>query len=110
MSRDAKLWLSDMADFTAETLALAKGRKRADLDRDRAFELQVTHLILRIGEAASHVPQSAQEGIDLPWRAIVAMRNRLVHAYFEVDHDLLWQALEDGLPAIDKALARFRSR
>jgi uncharacterized protein with HEPN domain len=68
--------------------------------------LQVTHLILRIGEAAAHVPPAARHGIDLPWRAIVAMRNRLIHAYFEVDHDLLWQAIEDGLPRIAAALAK----
>lgn len=106
MSRDADLWLSDMASFTAEVLALAKGRKRADLDTDRAFELQVTHLVLRIGEAATHVPEADRRGIDLPWRGIVAMRNRLIHAYFEVDHDLLWQAIEDGLPLVAKALRK----
>jgi uncharacterized protein with HEPN domain len=102
--RDAALWLGDMAAFTAEALALAKGRKRADLETDRALELQLTHLILRIGEAASHVPEADRVGIEIPWRGIVAMRNRLVHAYFQLDHDLLWQAVEDGLPQIHKAL------
>lgn len=99
-----------MADFTSEALALAKGRSRNELDSDRAFELQVTHLILRIGEAASHVPDDAKARIDLPWRAIIAMRNRLIHAYFEVDHDLLWQALEDGLPLVAKALRKAGKR
>lgn len=65
--------------------------------------------MLRIGEAASHVPAAAQARIDLPWRAIVAMRNRLIHASFEVDHDLLWQALEDGLPLVAKALRKTRT-
>jgi uncharacterized protein with HEPN domain len=93
-----------MASFTAEALALTRGRRRSDLDTDRAFELQVTHLMLRIGEAASHVPVATQASIKLPWRDIIAMRNRLIHAYFETDHDLLWQALEDGLPEVAKAL------
>ena len=93
-----------MAAFTNEALALAKGRKRADLDTDRALDLQLTHLVLRIGEAAAHVPQATRDRFDLPWRAIVAMRNRLIHAYFEVDRDLLWQAIEDGLPLIAKSL------
>lgn len=99
-----------MADFTAEALALAKGRRRADLDSDRAFELQLTHLVLRIGEAASHVPEDAKRGIPLPWRAIIAMRNRLIHAYFEMDRDLLWQAIEDGLPRVAKALKPHRTK
>jgi uncharacterized protein with HEPN domain len=104
LTRDADLWITDMARFTAEALALAKGRRRRDLETDRGFELQLTHLVLRIGEAASHVPPEARKGIDLPWRGIVAMRNRLVHAYFEMDHDLLWQTVEDGLPLVANAL------
>lgn len=102
--RDATLWLEDMRRFAREALALADGRIRDDLDTDRALELQLTHLMLRIGEAAVHVPGKVREGYDLSWRALVGMRNRLVHAYFEVDLDLLWQAVEDSLPALAAAL------
>lgn len=104
--RDPRLWLEDMLAFTREALALARGRERQDLETDRALELQLTHLLLRIGEAASHVDGPARAAIDLPWRAIVGMRNRLVHAYFELDHDLLWQAVEDSLPDVEARLAR----
>jgi uncharacterized protein with HEPN domain len=110
LTRDASMWLVDMASFTSEALALAKGRQRKDLDTDRAFELQLTHLILRIGEAASHVPVSTQATIDLPWRRIIAMRNRLVHAYFEIDHDILWRAVEGGLPLVANALKAAKRR
>lgn len=94
-----------MLACTREALALAEGRRRDDLDTDRALELQVTHLLLRIGEAATHVPEPVREGIDLPWRGITGMRNQIVHGYFRLDHDLVWQALEDGLPRIRDALA-----
>lgn len=108
MPRDGKVWLADMGAFAEEAVRLAKGRKRADLETDRALELQLTHLVLRVGEAAVHVPAGLRSEIDLPWRAIVAMRNRLIHAYFEVDHDLLWQAVEDGLPVIVRTLGKRR--
>lgn len=104
LNRDPELWISDMASMAAEALALAKGRRRQDLDADRGFELQLTLLVLRIGEAASHVPKAARDGIKLPWGDIIAMRNRLVHAYFRIDHDLLWEAVEDGLPLVVRGL------
>jgi uncharacterized protein with HEPN domain len=93
-----------MASFAAEALDLIAGRKRDDLESDRALELQLTLLVLRVGEAARHVPPARQAAVDLPWRDIIAMRNRLVHAYFEVDHDLLWQEVHDTLPLVVRAL------
>lgn len=104
MRRDPSLWLADMASFAAEALALMAGRRRQDLETDRALELQLTLLVLRVGEAASHVAPATQAAIALPWRDLIAMRNRLVHAYFEVDHDLLWQEGEDTLPLVVRAL------
>ena len=104
LSRDPDLWIADMASLTAEAIALVKGRRRKDLETDRGFELQLTHLLLLIGEAASHVPKATQDGIKLPWPGITAMRNRLVHAYFQLDHDRLWEAAEGGLPLIANAL------
>ncbi len=102
--RDPSLWLSDMASFAAEALALMEGRHRKDLETDRALELQLTMLVLRVGEAASHVPPATRKGIELPWGDVIAIRNRLVHAYFEIDHDLLWQEVEDTLPLVVRAL------
>jgi uncharacterized protein with HEPN domain len=104
MIRETSLWLADMASFAAEALALMDGRDRNDLETDRALELQLTLLVLRVGEAASHVPPAKRESLDLPWADVIAMRNRLIHAYFEIDHDLLWQEVEDVLPLVVRAL------
>lgn len=104
MIRETSVWLADMASFAAEALALMAGRHRGDLETDRALELQLTLLVLRVGEAASHVPPATRKGLDVPWGDVIAMRNRLVHAYFEIDHDLLWQEVEDILPLVIRGL------
>ena len=78
----------------------ARSRTRTD----RALELQLTLLVLRVGEAASRVPPAKRNGIDLPWGDVISIRNRLVHAYFEIDHDLLWQEVEDILPLVVRGL------
>ncbi len=43
---------------------------------------------------------------ELPWQAIVGMRNRLIHAYFEVDLDQVWATAVDALPPLIEALER----
>jgi uncharacterized protein with HEPN domain len=52
-----------------------------------------------VGEAAGRLsPDFRGRHAELPWAEIVGMRNRLVHAYYEIDYDLLWQTLTEDLP------------
>jgi len=60
-----------------------------------------------IGEAANRVPGSAQEKYpSIPWKQIVGLRNRLIHGYDSVDLDVLWQIMQDDLPALVSALQK----
>ncbi len=88
-------------------LALVRGRKRADLDTDRALNLQVVRLLEIVGEAAGGVTQderSKRPGI--PWARIVGLRNRLVHEYDAVDFDIVWQIVTDDIPPLVKELEK----
>lgn len=54
-----------------------------------------------IGEAAGKVSAEVRAASPaIPWQAIVGMRNRLVHAYFDVDIDILWAAVTSEVPAL----------
>ena len=97
---DEKDWtrLRHMLDAAREALAFARGRTRADLDDDPMFRRAVLHCIQEVGEAASRVTPETRALIpDLPWPDVVRMRNRLVHAYFVVDHDIVWRVLTTEL-------------
>ena len=60
-----------------------------------------------IGEAATKVTGEGRVEIpDIRWVAIVRMRNRLVHAYFDVDRDILWATVTDELPPLRDRLSR----
>lgn len=59
-----------------------------------------------VGEAASKVSaQAREEHPDVPWPVLIAMRNRVVHAYADVDHDILWTTASEAVPDL---LARVR--
>jgi uncharacterized protein with HEPN domain len=53
------------------------------------------------GEAASRLTAEARAELpDLPWASIVGMRNRLIHAYFDVDRDILWTTVIEAAPQL----------
>lgn len=73
----------------------------ADGRTQRAIEL----LIVIIGEAAAQVSEATRAALsDLPWRQIIAMRNRLVHHYFKVDLDLVWDVAANDLGILTDVL------
>jgi uncharacterized protein with HEPN domain len=95
--------LRHMRDAAEEALAFVEGKQRDDLDADRQLVLALTKCIEIVGEAASQITvQTKQQCADIPWRQIVGMRNRLIHAYFNVDLDILWDTVVHNLlPLLD---------
>jgi len=99
--------LRHMLDAAVEALAFAQGRSRHDLDEDRMFARAVVQDLEIIGEAASRVDTATQEQYpNVAWPAIVSMRNRLIHAYFDIDLDRVWDTIADDLPALVIELTR----
>jgi uncharacterized protein with HEPN domain len=77
------------------------GRSRDDLDRDRMLLFAVVRAIEILGEAASKVsPETRAAAPQVPWAAIVAMRNRLIHGYFETDTTVVWKTATAEIPAL----------
>lgn len=87
-----------MADAIEAAGRFAGGRQRADLDTDEMLLFALVRAVEVVGEAASRVTEATRAEVPLPWAAVVGMRNRLVHAYFDVDRDILWATVERSLP------------
>ena len=63
------------------------------------------HLLSVIGEAASRVsPGTRSQLAAIAWADITGMKNRLVHAYFDINLDILWATVQDDLPDLITAL------
>jgi uncharacterized protein with HEPN domain len=102
MSRhDDMLSIRQMLEHAHETLELARGRTRSDLDSDRMFELAMTRLLEIIGEAAGRVSTATRDSQpQIPWSSVIGLRNRLIHGYDQVDRDILWKIIEDDLGSL----------
>jgi uncharacterized protein with HEPN domain len=94
-----------MRDAAREAIGFTAGRTRADLETDRQLLLAIVKDVEIIGEAASRLTEEFRtRHPELPWNAIVAMRNRLVHAYFDVDRDIVWNTVILDLPFLAAAV------
>lgn len=97
--------LRHMVEAAEDALAFIRGRDRRDLDQGRMLALALARAVEIVGEAASHVSTRARGAVPgIPWNAIVGMRNRLVHAYLDVDHDILWTTVTERLPELIRHL------
>jgi uncharacterized protein with HEPN domain len=84
-----------------EAIDFVKGRSRKDLDKERMLSLALVRLIEIIGEAANNISSDKRKQYsEISWRRMMGMRNRLTHAYFEVDLDIVWQVVIRDLPTI----------
>jgi len=101
MHRDDVIRLRHMLDAARETLAFAAGKKRGELDSDRMLTLSLIKSIEIVGEAASKVTQETRQAYpEIPWSDIIAMRNRLIHIYFDIDLDRVWDTVTDDIPRL----------
>lgn len=90
-----------MVEAIEQALSFVQGRERASLDDDVMLLFALTRAVEIVGEAAAGVTAAGRSELsEVPWRSIVGMRNRLVHAYFDVDRDILWTTVTEALPPL----------
>ena len=92
--------LQHLADALKSAIRFAQGRQRGDLDTDEMLLFALVRAIEIAGEAASQVTARPAQLPDLPWASIIGMRNRLVHAYFDINRDILWTTVAEAAPPL----------
>lgn len=105
MRPDDEIRLRHILDAAREAQGFIRGRSREDLNQDRQLEWALVKAVEIIGEAACQMDAvSRAEVPDMPWEDIMGMRHRLVHAYFDINLDILWKTVHEDLPALIAAL------
>ncbi len=107
MFRDDEIRLHHMLDAAREAVSFARHRVRSDMETDRQLVLSLVKDIEIVGEAASQVSDSFRtQSPEIDWQNMIAMRNRLVHAYFSINLDIVWQTVKEDLPRLITQLER----
>jgi uncharacterized protein with HEPN domain len=104
---DDKTRVAHILDAADRIARLTDGLSFEEFAGSDAVSLAVIRLIEIGGEAANGITAEFRAAHpEVPWVAMVAMRNRLVHAYFDVDLRLVWRTARDELPRVAETLRR----
>ena len=100
MRRD-DAWLLDMLLAARRAVRFAAPLAFSEFENDDLHQLAILKSVEIIGEAASRISEETKAGHpDIPWAEIIELRNRLVHAYFAIQLDIVWQTVQEDLPPL----------
>jgi uncharacterized protein with HEPN domain len=88
-----------------DAVAFVGGMSSEGFLADLKTQYAVARALEILGEAANAVPEQIRdEHLEIPWANLVALRNRLIHGYFEVKLDVVWDVVTNELPGLIEIL------
>jgi uncharacterized protein with HEPN domain len=100
--RDNRERLLDIQE-SIERVKRYSDRGRDAFENDELVQVWILHHLQNLGEAASALDSELQEMFpEIPWPKIIGMRNILVHEYFGIDLEIVWEVVERDLPTLER--------
>jgi len=94
-------YVRDIAESIQAAQEFVRGYTFEDFRKDRKTIYAVIRAVEVIGEAAKKITEPIRSKYpDIPWRDMAGMRDKLIHAYFGVDLEVLWKTIQQDLPAL----------
>lgn len=104
-SRDPTDYLQDIWDAIVDIENFVNNMNYEQFVTDRKTLNAVVRSIEIIGEASKRLPDVIKRKYGkLPWKEITGMRDKLIHAYFGIDTEIIWEAVKENLPALKKSI------
>lgn len=109
--REWRFYLDDMIAFAEKVIVYTDGLNQDYfIASGLNYDATVRNLEL-IGEAATHIPEKIRvANPEIPWRQVIATRNRLIHGYLGIDNDTLWSIIRDDISKLLSELQKLRDK
>lgn len=107
MSLSAREYLQHILDETRYIIEYSQGLEREDFVANETLKRAFLRSLEVIGEAVKNFPLEFREKYPtIQWRLIAGMRDRLIHNYFGVDYDIVWDTVTNKVPMLDREIRR----
>ena len=97
-------YLDHMRQAATDACSFIEGLSKEDFLADKRTRQAVIMSLIVIGEAATKIMELHAEFTDLhlevPWRSMRGMRNRIAHGYFDINLDVVWDTVQTALPEL----------
>ena len=105
--RHETLYLTDILEATEHIAEFIAGTGPEAFQKSELVRSAVVHKLSVIGEAAARLTEEVRNrNPEVPWAQIIAFRNILVHAYFGIDWEVVWEAATHRCPVLREQVAR----
>ena len=106
-TRDYGDFVQDILDSINDVGNFIEGMDFEEFIKDKKTVYSVVRAIEIIGEATKNVPEQIRTKYpDVPWKKMAGMRDRLVHGYFGVDHEILWETAKEDVPRLKNLILK----
>lgn len=103
--RGIKLYVEDITNSLKKIEEYTKNLTFDQFNIDTKTVDAVIRNLTVIGEAAKNIPDEIKiKYDDIPWEEIIGMRNKVIHEYFGVDENILWETVKEDLPVFEKQI------
>lgn len=101
MQRDDNAFLLDMVLAARDAVRFAAGLTHRQFEESRLHQNAILKAIEIVGEAAGRLSDATRNAHpEIPWTQVIGMRHRLVHGYFEVNLERVWETVQRDIPAL----------
>lgn len=101
MPPSVREYLQHILDEAEYILSSSSGLDKTTFLQDETLKRAYVRSIEVIGEAAKHIPDTIRQKYPrIDWRAIAGMRDRLIHGYFGIDYDIVWDVIVNKIPTL----------
>ncbi len=105
MSPSAREYFQHILDETTYIITSSTGLDKTAFVKDETLKRAYVRSIEVIGEAVKQLPDVVRQKYSaIEWRAMAGMRDRLIHNYFGVDYDIVWDVVVNKIPALDSEI------
>ncbi len=103
MKKDPLIFLQHVLDSIGDIEQFSKGLSKKGFLTNNLIQSAIVRKVEVIGEAIKHVPFSFRKKYpEVEWKKIAGTRDKLIHQYFGIDFDLLWDIVKKELPKLKK--------